>query len=129
LILVDTTVWIDLFADRDTIGTRKLKKAIEDEEDLCTCGLVLTEVLQGIRNDSDFRKTLIALQGLLYLPVPQETYLRAAEIYRACRKKGVTIRKTNDCIIAAICIDNTAFLLHNDHDFVAIAKHAALQTI
>jgi predicted nucleic acid-binding protein len=127
MILVDTTVWIDLFSGKDSVCTRKLKKAIEEEEDLCTCGLIMTEVLQGIRNDSDFSKTLAILQDLLYLLMCQETFLRAAEIYRSCRKRGLTIRKTNDCIIAAVCIDNTAFLLHNDRDFNAIARHSPLQ--
>ena len=129
MILVDTTVWIDLFGGKDSSCTRKLKDAIEGEEDLCTCGLILTEVLQGIRNDDDFSRTLSILQDLIYLPMSQETFLKAAEIYRACRKKGVTIRKTNDCIIAAVCIDNTAFILHNDRDFSVISKYSPLQFI
>lgn len=127
--MVDTTVWIDLFAGRDSVGSRKLRTAIEEEEDLCTCGLVMTEVLQGITNDSDVGRTRAILQDLIYLPMSQETFLRAADIYRRCRKKGVTIRKTNDCIIAAVCIDNTALLLHNDRDFSAIAKHNPLETL
>ncbi len=128
MILVDTTVWIDLFADRDTLGTRKLTKSIDDDEDLATCGLVMTEVLQGVREDARFATIKDVFQDLIYLPISQPTFIAAAEIYRSCRKKGITIRKPVDCIIAATCIEHSAFILHNDRDFDSVAKHFALQS-
>ena len=127
MILVDTTVWIDFFADRDTEGTRKLARAVEGEEDLATCGLVMTEVLQGVREDRRFAEVKDILQDLIYLPIDEATFIAAAEIYRACRKKGLTIRKPVDCIIAATSIQHSAFILHNDRDFDSIAKDFALQ--
>jgi len=127
MILVDTTVWIDHFAGKQTPGTGKLRRAIDGGEDLAVCGLVMTEVLQGIRHDREFAKTEMVLRNLLYLPASLQCHVRAAGIFRGCRGKGVTIRKTNDCVIAAVCIDNTAFLLHNDRDFDAIARHFPLQ--
>ena len=51
-----------------------------------------------------------------------DTYIHAVDIYRECRKKGFTIRKTIDCLIAAIAIENNLALLHNDRDFSNIAK-------
>ena len=127
MILVDTTVWIDFFADRDTNGTQKLLCAVNGEEDLATCGLVMTEVLQGVREDRRFSEVKTVLQDLIYLPVDQTIFIAAAEIYRACRKKGLTIRKPVDCIIAATCIQHSSFLLHNDRFFDAVSKIVALR--
>jgi predicted nucleic acid-binding protein len=127
VILVDTTVWIDWFAERDCVATKKLVLAIEQGEDLAVCGVVITEVLQGIRHDRDFGIIRERLFGLIYLPASVDTHVRAAEMYRACRKKGLTIRKPVDCIIGATCVENSAFILHNDHDFEHLAKHTPLQ--
>ena len=127
MILADTTVWIDLFAGADKPHVSKLTRAIEDGEDLCVCGIMMTEILQGIRKDKDFEKTQGILNDLICLPASRETYIEAARIYRACRKKGVTIRKPVGCIIAAVCMEHAASLLHNDRDFDNIVKQFPLQ--
>jgi len=129
VILIDTTVWIDLFADRNTPGTRKLTSAIEADDDLATCGFVLTEVLQGIREGNRFSQTKKILEDLIYLPTSQSAYVSAALIYRGCRHKGLTIRKPVDCMIAATCIEHSCFILHNDRDFSHISKHFPLQSV
>ncbi|MFH1090387.1 MAG: PIN domain nuclease, partial [Pseudomonadota bacterium] len=80
--------------------------------------IIITEVLQGIKKDSDFEKLAeYLLEFPIYGPKSIETYLRAAQLYRDCRKKGRTVRKTIDCIIAAICLENDLILLHQDSDF------------
>jgi predicted nucleic acid-binding protein len=127
VILVDTTAWIDWFADRDCPATERLHLAIEQGEDLAVCGVVVTEVLQGVHNDRDFLTIRDRLFGLIYLPMSRRTHVRAAEMYRGCRKRGLTIRKPVDCIIAATCIENSAFILHHDRDFDHLAKHYPLQ--
>ena len=65
---VDTTVWIDFFAGRDTPEVAALERLIESREDICLCGIILTEVLQGIRDDREYRRTETLLSGLLFLP-------------------------------------------------------------
>ncbi len=129
MILVDTTVWIDLFSGRETPHVTKLETLIADQEDLCTCGIIMTEVLQGIRSDQEYHKTLSILSDLLYLPMDQSAFIQASNIYRNLRKKGITIRKTIDCMIAAVCLDHESQLLHNDRDFDFIAKSFPLQMI
>ena len=69
MVLVDTTVWIDFFANRPDSHVILLQQLIEDDEDLCTCGVILTEVLQGIRKDADFRKTKEYFEPLVFLPM------------------------------------------------------------
>jgi hypothetical protein len=126
-VLVDTTVWIDFFAGRNELHVATLQDLIENEEDLSLCSVILAEVLQGIRSDADFVKTKKYLGDLIFLPMRQATFLRAAEVYRSLRKKGITIRKPVDCMIASVAIEYDIHLLHNDRDFDHIAKHSKLR--
>ena len=127
MVLVDTTVWIDFFSGRNEPHVVRLQELIENEEDLSLCGLILTEVLQGIRSDADFTRTKEYLGDLIFLPMRQATFLRSAEIYRSLRKQGITIRKPVDCMIASVAIEYDIHLLHNDRDFDHIAKHSKLR--
>ena len=126
-VLVDTTVWIDFFSDRPGPHVATLQELIENDEDLCLCGVVLAEVLQGIRSNSDLRKTKEYFEALIFLPMQQATFVAAADIYRSLRKKGITIRKPVDCMIASVAIEHDLPLLHNDRDFDQIAKHSKLK--
>ncbi len=127
MVLVDTTVWIDFFADRSEPHVAALEKLIENEEDLCLCGIILAEVLQGIRSDEDYIKTKDYLDDLVLLPMQHATFIRAAEVYRRLRKRGVTIRKPVDCMIASVAIEHDIPLLHNDRDFDYMAKYSNLR--
>jgi len=125
MMLVDTSVWIELLNGR--LGSR-----IPEQElfNFVTCGPVLQEVLQGLRNDpaSDaFREAFLALP-VLSDPLPSASFLSAAEIYRLGRAKGYTVRSSTDCLIAAIAIDNRMPVWHKDRDFEAIARYTSLRT-
>lgn len=129
MILVDTSVWINFFNGVKTLTVDFLEELIEAEKDLCISEYILTEILQGFKKDRDFK---LARQHLLNFPVYQlngiDSYIKAAQIYRKCRRKGITIRKTADCIIAQTAIENQLLLLHNDVDFDKIALCCPLQT-
>jgi predicted nucleic acid-binding protein len=127
MVLVDTTVWIDLFSGLTTPQVIVLESLILKREDICVCGVILTEVLQGIRDDEEHANTLAIFSNLLYLPMTRETFLLAAHIYRSLRARGITIRNSIDCMIAAVCIENKVVLLHNDRDFDLISKHFDLK--
>ena len=127
MVLVDTTVWIDFFAGHNTRQVAALAAFFCRDEDVCTCGVVLTEVLQGIRKEADYRRTLSRFDALLYLPMGRKTFVRAAELYRSLRAEGITIRKPVDCMIAAVAIEHGVQLLHNDRDFDAIAAYGGLK--
>lgn len=127
--LVDTSVWIDFFAARDTAQVALLESAIDQRDDLCLCGVILTEVLQGIRDDGQHKQTESVLSSLIYLPMDRSTFLLAANIYRALRSRGITIRSSVDCMIAAVCIEHKADLLHNDRDFDDIANVLDLSVV
>jgi predicted nucleic acid-binding protein len=127
MVLVDTTVWIDFFAARSSGHVVAFENLVINREDICIGGIVLTEVLQGIRKDSEFKKTRDLFNNLLFLPMPYPVFLKAVEIYRKLRRKGITIRKSVDCMIASVAIENDIPLLHNDKDFEAIEKYCGLK--
>ncbi len=127
MILVDTSVWIDFFAGRDVPHVAALEQLIKDNQDLALCGIILTEILQGIGDDATHQRVRRHLRPLIMLPMPVAVFERAAEIYRTLRKRGITIRKTNDCIIAATALEHQCRLLHNDRDFLPIAQHYPLK--
>ena len=129
MILVDTTVWIDFFRGQNTPEVRSLERLIGENEDVCVCGVILTEVLQGIREDKDYTAASTRFESLVYLPMGQITFRKAAEMYRTLRRKGVTIRNTVDCLIAAVVIEHDVPLLHNDRDFTPLAQHCGLKVI
>ena len=129
MILVDSTVWIDFFTGKTTSQVNILELLISEDQDICVCGLVLTEVLQGVREEKQYKKIKNHFANLVFLPMTQPMYLHSAEIYRSLRKKGITIRKPIDCMIASVAIAHKVQLLHNDKDFTPIGKHCGLKTV
>ena len=127
LVLVDTTVWIDFFAAKSAPHVKFLENLIEKKEDICICGIILTEVLQGIKEEKEYKKTKDIITSLLFIPMSYKTFMRAAEIYRGLRQKGITIRKAMDCMIASAAIEFGIPLLHNDRDFKPIEMHFGLK--
>jgi predicted nucleic acid-binding protein len=125
VILVDTSIWIELLSG-------KLRRQPTEEELLncATCGPVVQEVLQGLRDDPQsqaLRESFLALP-VLSDPLPLGLFLAAADIYSRGRVKGYTIRSSTDCLIAAIAIENKVPVWHKDRDFDAISRFTALRT-
>ena len=125
--IIDTSVWIDYFNGVIDERTNATEKLIIDGE-ILMLPIILQEVLQGIRNEKDFTFTKNAfLRNTFFEFNTIEMALEAATLYRFLKRNGVTIRKPNDTLIAAICIQNNFSLLHNDKDFDNIAKHTSLK--
>lgn len=130
MILVDTSVWIDFFNERKSKESEFLASEIGSGGKIVLCGVVMTEILLGIRSERLAAELTDSLAAFPMLPdLDRQGYLRAAELYRICRSKGYTIRSTVDCIIAQICLENKAHLLARDRDFEAIAKNSDLSLL
>ena len=129
MILVDTSVWIDYFNGIENQYTDALDSALE--EGIVAIGdLIFLEILQGFKNDRDFIKAKSTLESLDQCEMfGHRMALKSAENYRILRKKGVTIRKTTDVIIATFCIENQLPLLFSDRDFIPFAKHLGLNAV
>jgi len=123
VIVVDTSVWIDFLEARETSFDFHLTELIRRGEALALTDLIYCEILQGISEDAEFRRVRSILRNYPILRMRGlDTFEHAAGIYRDCRRRGFTIRKTIDCLIAATCLEARAELYHNDRDFEAIAK-------
>ena len=129
MVLVDTSVWVDLFGNSPSPHVRTLEALLVRGEVLCICGIVLAEVLQGIRDDREYQRTRKHFDALLFLPMTRETFIRAAEIYRSLRRRGITVRKPVDCMIASVAIEHDVALLHNDRDFDPMARYCNLKVV
>lgn len=129
-ILFDTTVWIDYLNGVISSQTNLLDRYISENEPVVVCPPVVQEVLQGIRDERQFSQTRESLIGFPCLMVPGlEAALQAADLYRALRQKGITIRKANDCLIAAYALYFEVPICHNDRDFAALVQHTNLREV
>lgn len=128
--LVDTSVWIDYFNGHPSPEANRLAQAISDNEAIALPGLVWTEILLGLSNETEAIKIANLLDAFETVPEPrQQDYLEAARIYRTCRNKGYTIRSTIDCIIAQLCLRDNLPLLSKDRDFKTISQWFSLTLV
>jgi hypothetical protein len=130
VVLVDTTVWIDYFAERETAHTAWLDGHLESEQ-MGYTSLILCELLQGIRDEFLFKKTerILKEEFAYYDGMGRAVAISSARNFKALRSRGITIRKTVDCLIASFCIESGFSLLHNDRDFDPFEKHLGLRVV
>jgi predicted nucleic acid-binding protein len=129
MILVDSSVWIDYFNGVKNTCTDFLDNSLGNE--IIGIGdLILLEVLQGFNEEKDHSNAKNLLEELHFFTLGgKEIALLASDNYRFLRRKGVTIRKTIDVVIATFCIKNEIKLLHNDKDFGPFVTHLGLKSI
>ena len=123
-VLVDTSVWIDFLNGSETEQVATLVAYIQEDEPVYLCPTIIQEVLQGISNDNQYKKIKDHLMCFNVLNDDSlESAFGAVEIYRALRKKGISIRKSNDCMIAQYAFKYNLGILHKDRDFDMIIEH------
>ena len=129
MILVDSSVWADYFKGTITAQTTRLDGLLGNEP-LAIGDWILTEVLQGFHDDRDFNQARRMLTAFTVVELGgQDVAIQAAKNSRTLRRKGVTVRKTIDTVIATRCIESGYELLHNDPDFDPFAKHLGLRVV
>lgn len=128
MILVDSSVWVDYFNGRYTRETDHLD-ALLGAQPIAIGDLILAEVLQGFRSDADYASAKTLLQSLTVYDLLGTSFaVKTADNYRALRKKGITVRKTADAIIATFCIERRVALLYSDRDFDPFVVHLKLKS-
>jgi predicted nucleic acid-binding protein len=126
VILVDSSVWIDYFRGVSTPASDRLDVLL-DTEPLYIGDLILAEVLQGFVAERDIERALQQLSELSVVDIGGGAVaVAAARNYRALRARGVTVRKTIDCLIATRCIIDGYALLYSDRDFDPFVQHLGL---
>lgn len=124
--LVDTSVWINYFNGTIDEHTNKLDQFIIDGE-AAIGDLIFLEILQGFRHDRDFKLAKSKLETLMQYELFGHTMVeKCANNFRILRKKGITIRRTNDVIIATFCIEKRMPLLFSDRDFLPFVQELGL---
>lgn len=126
MLLVDTSVWIEVFRRPSRFDLR----AVTEMDEVVTCLPVIQEVLQGFRDEAAFRLAREAMLSLPMVesPLRQELFVEAANLYRVARRAGLTIRSSIDCLISACAMAHGLTVLHYDRDFGHLAKVCALET-
>jgi len=124
LVLVDTSVMIDYLQGNGNDAVLRFQYILDSNISFGITLFIYQEILQGVKTEKDFEKVkkYLNTQRFFTLKEERESYASAAKIYFKCRKKGITINSTIDCLIAQTVIENNLYLLHNDSDFNNIAK-------
>jgi predicted nucleic acid-binding protein len=125
LILVDTSVWVDFFSSSKSRAGAELRRMIADAEPFALSGVIVSELLQGLKRDVDEIERHLSQWEMLE-PFGFSTYREAAAIFRLGRAKGFSLT-TIDTLIAAIALDHQAVLFTLDQDFSRIARITRLQ--
>jgi predicted nucleic acid-binding protein len=124
VILIDTSAWVEFLRDTGSVISDRVDALLDHE--IATCHPIRMEVLAGARDEQH----LADLRGLLarasLLPTEPTDYEEAAVLYRTCRRRGETVRKLIDCLIAATAIRSAIPILHSDNDFDVLARHTPL---
>ena len=128
MIVVDSSVWIDHLNDVATAQVEEFRALVSTEVVLCLTGVIITEVLRGIRDPEQAALTEHELSAFTVLKLDGiRDYAEAARLYRTARSAGISIRNTADLLIATPCIRMGAWLLHNDRDFDQLATVSGLK--
>ena len=120
-VLVDSSAWIEFLNGHASPERDAVRTLIEGDDDVCTCGVVVAEVLQGIRSERSRREVEDLFGQMTLLEAPGlAPYVRAASLYRSLRRRGVTVRSTIDCLVAVLAEEHGCALLARDRDLSAI---------
>lgn len=123
MILIDASAFIEFLNRTGSREDTLIEQLIRNNDDIALADITLTEILQGIKTEREYRDVKDHLLTFPILSMKSvESYIAAAELYRKCRKKGLTIRSTIDLFIAQIALEHHAFLLHNDRDFDSLVQ-------
>ena len=129
MVIVDTTVWIDYLGGIPNAETEWLDREMSLQR-IGLTDMILCEVLQGIRETSQFQRMRDQLLTFdVFSTGGAENAIAAASNYRTLRQRGYTVRKTIDCWIATFCLLTGNQLLHRDHDFDPFEKLLGLQVV
>ena len=124
MILVDTSIWIEVFRKKSVIRIDDLV----DFEEIVTCLPVVQEVLQGFREERAYRTAREAMLALPIVESPMEEslFVEAAGLYRSARRQGLTVRSSVDCLVAACALRHDLPVFHKDRDYDLLSRISAL---
>ena len=126
MIVVDSSAWIEFLRDTGSPVCNAVDRLLD--ADLAVCDAISMEILAGSRDDHHLSQLRGLINRATMLPTTPADFDEAAALYRICRRRGETVRKLIDCLIAAVAIRAGAELLHADVDFAALERHTELRS-
>jgi predicted nucleic acid-binding protein len=127
-LIFDTSIWIHYLNGTPSPGKTLLERYMDVDAPIVLMPTIIQEILQGIRDDSQYERVKENLQAYIVLSIdPIQAAIGAAQLYRELRKKGITIRKANDCLIGYYAIHYNLTIIHNDSDFDLMGEHSVVQ--
>lgn len=126
MVIVDTSIWIDFFQNPESTYQKRLENLIRDKNQAAVCGIILQEILQGIKDNQSYEITRQRLIRLPFINTNKEIYLHASSLYRILRGKGITVPPI-DVTIAAIAIKNKISIFTSDEHFKVVEKYSELK--
>ncbi|MCX5807652.1 MAG: PIN domain nuclease [Proteobacteria bacterium] len=129
MILIDTSVLIDFFKGIKNNSSMKLETILKQGIPFGINPYIFQEILQGASSEKEFilLYDYLSTQKIYHLKHPIDSFSQAARIYMTCRRNGVTVKSTIDCLIAQTVLEHELMLLHNDNDFIAMSKFIPLK--
>ncbi len=128
MFLIDTSVWIAVFRDKTGTVRQSLSEIIK-EQPIFLSRFTQMELLQGCRDEREWRLLETYLQDQDYIEPTPNTWVAAARIYYDLQRQGLTVRSSIDCCIAQLAIAHQLILIHNDRDFETIATVTSLNSL
>lgn len=127
-VLIDTSAWVDFLNGYESLEGMAVCELLKGEDEVCTCGVVVAEVFQGLRGNGAYNEIASLFSEMTFLQCSGiSSYFKTAELYRTLRKRGVTVRSTIDCLITILAADNGCRILARDRDIAAIVSSGALK--
>ena len=127
-VLVDTSAWADFLDGYASAQTEAVAELLAGDDEICTCGIVVAEVFQGLRREKGLEAIRRSFEELVFLePSGIGLYLRAAEVFRKLRERGRTVRSTIDCVIASLAEENDCYVLARDRNLDVLLSSGLLK--
>jgi predicted nucleic acid-binding protein len=131
MILVDTSALLPYLKGKQTAASVFLERTFGEDVEIALTPGIAQEVIQGARDETEWRtlKRYLASQRMIHLADPLRSHLEAARIYYECRRRGLTVRSSFDCVVAQTALEHGVPLLHGDRDYEAIRQVRPLKTL
>lgn len=119
--LVDTSVWIDYIKGRPADHVSFLDNLLQNPLAVGINHFIYMEILQGASDQKHFERFRDYFSTQRFYSLTTNNYEQAAKLYFSCRRKGITVRSSLDCLIAQCALEHDLILLHHDRDFLQIS--------
>jgi predicted nucleic acid-binding protein len=131
MILVDTSALLPYLKGKETGASIFLERIFDEGVEIALTSWIAQEVIQGARDETEWRtlKRYLSSQRMIHLADPLQSHLEAARIYYECRRRGLTVRSSVDCLVAQTALEHGVALLHGDRDYDAIQQVRPLKTL